>query len=195
MCRNSISFDDIYSVAKIDKNNENNENTIDQLTYKYGSKLGKLIGLCKQLFTNKDNKIIIFSQWDRMLHMIGITLQENGIDNVYCKGNVHQRNKAIEKFKKGLGKKKSPRVIMLSTEHAASGTNLTEASHIIMVDPIDGSDRYESNEEISSGRDYVQAIRGQAIGRALRLDQTKQIKVIDLIIKDTIEFDIYNKYK
>jgi SNF2 family DNA or RNA helicase len=180
ICRSAVSFDDIYSVAKIDKKDEN---AIDKLTYKYGSKLGKLIGLCKQLLANKDNKIIIFSQWDRMLHMIGVTLEENDIDNVYCKGNVHQRNKAIDKFKKGLDKKNSPRVIMLSLEHAASGTNLTEASHIIMVEPIDGI----NHEEVIS-------VRGQAIGRAIRISQTKQVKVIDLVVKDTVEFEIYNKY-
>lgn len=176
-CRGPLSYNEVYSVAKV----ETKESNIDSLTFKYGSKLGKLIGLCKQLTLDENNRIIIFSQWDRMLHMIGRTLIENNIQNVYCKGNVYQRNLAIQRFKNGTNKKKDPlRIIMLSTEHAASGTNLTEATHIIMVDPVDGS------------REYIKSVRGQAIGRAVRLNQTKQVRVIDLIVKNTIEEEIYN---
>lgn len=58
---------------------------------------------------------------------------------------------------------KDTRVIMLSLEHAASGTNLTEASHIILIDPVAGSE----SEAFS--------IERQAIGRAHRMGQNKQV--------------------
>ena len=67
---------------------------------------------------------------------------------------------------------------MLSTENAASGTNLTEATHIIFMEPIKG--------DIGE----VKAIEDQAIGRAVRLGQENQVKVIKLIMKDTIEEEI-----
>jgi len=38
-------------------------------------------------------------QWDRMLSLIGDTLEENGIGNVFVKGNVFVRNRAITNFK------------------------------------------------------------------------------------------------
>ena len=127
-------------------------------------------------------RIIIFSQWDRLLHLIGTTLKENQIDNTFVKGNVYQRNNAITSFKDGKNKlDKEIKVIMLSLENAASGTNLTEATHVIFTDPIDGS------------REQIQTIENQAIGRACRIGQKNQVKIIKMITKDTIEEEIYNK--
>ena len=54
--------------------------------------MGKLIEICKKITNNEKNRIIIFSQWDRMLHFIGNTLKENNIENTFVKGNVYQRN-------------------------------------------------------------------------------------------------------
>ena len=76
---------------------------------------------------------------------------------------------------------KDIKVIMLSLENAASGTNLTEATHLIFTDPIDGS------------REQIQTIENQAIGRACRIGQKNQVKIIKMITKDTIEEEIYNK--
>jgi hypothetical protein len=47
----------------------------DRLVRTYGTKMANLIHLCLNLSKNKDNRIIIFSQWDRMLHRIGDTLE------------------------------------------------------------------------------------------------------------------------
>jgi len=49
------------------------------------------VGMCSGCF--------LCVQWDRMLNMIGGTLEKNGISNVFVKGNVHVRNKAITTFK------------------------------------------------------------------------------------------------
>jgi DNA repair protein RAD5 len=175
MCRQPITMKNIYSVKKSDSP------AVDYLTFKYGSKMGKLISMCKQIFNDPFARIIIFSQWERLLINIGRTLKENGINNVYCKGNVHQRNSTIKAFKEGIRDNKETRIIMLSLEHSASGTNLTEATHIILMDPVDGT------------KEEIKAIEGQAIGRAARMGQTKQVKVIRLITKGTIEEEIYSK--
>ena len=177
ICRTQIDNSKIYKLEK----EEIEENTVDELTYNYGTKLAKLIKLCKNILADNNNKIIIFSQWDRLLSMIGIVLKDNDINNVFCKGNVHQRNAAIMAFRKEIKKKKgATKVIMLSTENAASGTNLTEATHIIFMEPIKGS------------VDQVQSIEDQAIGRAVRLGQENQVHVYKLIIKNTVEEKIYN---
>ena len=49
------------------------------------------------------------------------------------------------------------------------------------TDPIDGS------------REQIQTIENQAIGRACRIGQKNQVKIIKMITKDTIEEEIYNK--
>ena len=158
--------------------NKKNEN-IDELVYKYGTKMSKLIKLCKQILLNKNNKIIIFSEWDRLLTMIGTILSKNEIDNIFCKGNVHQRNNTISRFRKKNG---TDRVIMLSTENAASGTNLTEATHIIFMEPHIGT--YGA----------VKAIEDQAVGRAERLGQENQVTVHRLITRNTIEEKIFKEF-
>ena len=151
ICRNKIYRSTIY---KLNKDN----NKLDKLVYKYGTKLAKLIKLTKQILTDKKNSIIIFSQWDMLLTMIGSVLKSNGINNVFCKGNIHQQNSSITAFRK-----KTKRVIMLSTENAASGTNLTEATHIIFMEPIKGD------------KDDIMSMENQAIGRAVRIGQKNQV--------------------
>jgi SNF2 family DNA or RNA helicase len=118
-----------------------------------------------------------------MLSLIGKTLSENGVANCFVKGNVWSRNGAINKFKNGKTLSgEDNKVIMLSLKNSASGTNLIEASHIFFVEPI--------NAEINE----IRAIESQAIGRACRLGQKKKVELYRILVKDTIEEDIYNSY-
>eukprot|EP01113_Clastostelium_recurvatum_P043328 TRINITY_DN7141_c0_g2_i1.p1 TRINITY_DN7141_c0_g2~~TRINITY_DN7141_c0_g2_i1.p1 ORF type:complete len:692 (+),score=51.28 TRINITY_DN7141_c0_g2_i1:221-2077(+) len=107
-----------------------------EIVQKYGTKMAHLVMKIRQI-TDEDPtaKIIVFSQWTKMLHRVGDTLAENGIANVYVEGNVFKKNRAISKFHSEGGE----RVMMLSLEHAASGTNLMEATHVILLDPISES--------------------------------------------------------
>ena len=83
------------------KNNTKNETTNTPLSYeesflkKYGSKLGTLILKVKEIISSDStNRVIIFSQWDVMLRLIGKTLSENKINNSFVKGNVYCRAKS-----------------------------------------------------------------------------------------------------
>ena len=125
----------------------------------------------QELVKNKDNRIIIFSQWDGMLRIIGKTLEENKISNVFVKGNVFCRNNSISKFRDGV----ETQVIMLSLDNAASGTNLNNATHVIFVEPI--------NVE----KNILSSIEKQALGRACRLGQNNKVKILRIITKNTIE--------
>ena len=191
LCKTNLEGKDILVVNK--KKEEINEPNISSnaLIQKYGSKLGKLISVIRLLVAQEDTRIIIFSQWDDMLNLIGKTLALNEIDNSFVKGNVWARNSAIKKFKMGKNIKKSKKndiietdnkVIMLSLKNAASGTNLTEATHIFFVEPIN-SDREESI-----------AIESQAIARACRVGQKKQVLLTRILIENTIEEDIYKNH-
>ena len=72
----------------------------DELEEKYGAKTGFLIKLVRKILADKDNKIIIFSQYDFMLNLVSDSLSANGVANSFVKGNVHQRVKAIEKIQR-----------------------------------------------------------------------------------------------
>ncbi len=177
MCKSEVKIEQLVKVKKSNKQtSEETEVITNPLVQKYGTKLGKLIQITRSLLS-QDARIIIFSQWDDMLLLIRKSMMENGIDCSFISGNVYRRNKAISRFKLG-GKDNG--VILLSLEHSASGTNLTEASHIIIVEPIDNT------------KENVIAIEGQAIGRAVRLGQKNKTTIIRILCKDTIEEEIYN---
>ena len=146
----------------------------------YGTKLSYLIEYLGSLFkSNNDNRVIIFSQYDKLLKMTGKVLDEMNYKHIYLKGNVNVISKNITKFKKD----KSYRIIMLSSEFSSSGNNLTEASHIVFLDVL------------NANADKTKDIESQAIGRAVRIGQNKSVVIKRLIMKDTIEEKFYNDNK
>ena len=70
---------------------------------------------------------------------------------------------------------------MLSLKNAASGTNLTEATHIFFVEPI------------NSSKEESKAIESQAIARACRVGQKQKVILIRILIENSIEETIYRK--
>jgi len=146
---------------------------------KYGTKLAYLLNYIGEVFKQDDSKIIIFSQYDNMLKLIGKVLDDFKIKNLFVKGNITSVSKKIDKFKTDP----SYRIIMLSSERCSSGSNLTEASHIIFADIINGTS------------EVTKDIESQAIGRAVRIGQKKPVVVKRLIMKDTVEEEIYNRNK
>ena len=132
-----------------------------------------------EVLSKHENRIIIFSQYDNMLKLIGKVLDDFKIKNIFVKGNIMSVSKKIDKFKTNP----NYRIIMLSSERCSSGSNLTEASHIIFADVINGDAVYTKDME------------SQAIGRAVRIGQKKPVVVKRVIMRNTIEEDIYIKNK
>ena len=145
----------------------------------YGSKMQMLITYIYSIFDDPVNRVIIFSQYEKMLKMIAKTLSEFNIKFVHCTGNNYVVNRNIMKFKKD----NSYRVILLSAENSNSGTNLTESSHVILVDVL------------QHDTEQTKAIEFQAIGRAIRLGQCLPVKIVRFITKGTIEEEHFNKNK
>ncbi len=179
MCKTNIQGKDLL-VMNLKKDGPKEE--LNPLIKKYGSKLGKLVSIIRHLVAQEHTRIIVFSQWDDMLSLVGKTLAENDIENCFVKGNVWSRNAAIRKFKDGKNTEGvDNKVIMLSLKNAASGTNLTEATHIFFVEPINAT------------KEECKAIEGQAIARACRVGQKQQIMLMRILIEKSIEEDIYRK--
>ena len=188
-CRTTLGKRDI-NFTSIDvlnnKKEEENENKVEELQNeneerikKYGTKLAYLVSYLHQIFEDSENRVIIFSQYDEMLKLIGKVLDDFNIKNIFIKGNIRSVTKKIDLFKTDS----SYRVIMLSSERSSSGSNLTEATHIIFADVINGN--AETTKDIES----------QAIGRAVRIGQKKPVTVKRILMKNTIEEDIYLKNK
>jgi DNA repair protein RAD5 len=178
MCKTDLTGKDLL-VMNLKK--ENNIE-INPLILKYGSKLGKLVSIIRHLVAQDKTRIIVFSQWDDMLNLVGKTLAENEIENCFVKGNVWSRNSAINKFKAGKNNDGiDNKVIMLSLKNAASGTNLTEATHIFFIEPINTS------------REESYMIECQAIARACRIGQKRKIMLLRILIENSIEEEIYRR--
>jgi SNF2 family DNA or RNA helicase len=162
-CRTVLTKQDVHHVVDVE--------TDRRFVQQYGSKINYLIKLL--LKTRK--RVIIFSQWTELLERLGAVLRTKGIGNVFCKGNTHQKNRALIKFRTD----KKCTVLMMSTDTSVAGANLTEAEYIIFLDPVWGT------------LEFRRATEAQAISRTLRMGQkAKRVKVFRLVIKDTIEDDI-----
>jgi SNF2 family DNA or RNA helicase len=142
----------------------------------YGSKMHMLIQYLYTIFDDPTNRVIIFSQYEKMLKMIGKTLSEFNIKFVHCSGNNYVLNKNIMKFKKD----DSYRVILLSSENANSGANLTESNFLIFCDVL--------QHDI----EHSKSIEFQALGRCVRLGQQKPVHVVRLITTNTVEQEHFN---
>jgi DNA repair protein RAD5 len=169
-CQSLIQLNNIFLVNKT-KNDE------DKMI---GTKLNFIINHIKKT-PNKYR--IIFSQWDYLLKEIGNVLSKNNIKNLYCQGNVYQKDKVLRLFN-SKDDNNEFKIIMLSSDSTVSGSNLNNAEEIIFIDPIYGDKQYRINTE------------KQAIGRVIRLGNLHEtINIIRILIKDSIEEDIYNSNK
>ena len=149
-----------------------------QLVNRFGTKIASLLVYVKDLLTvNPQGKVIIFSKWDMLLQYLGDAFQSDTDHlkelSVVCRGTVQARRRALESFQETLPS--SPSILLLSLNNAASGTHLTIATHIILVDPVTGT------------KEEAQAIDAQALARAHRLGQSKTVTAVRFIVHSTID--------
>jgi SNF2 family DNA or RNA helicase len=174
-CNNVMSNKDIYLLNNIENENIIYSELDDIIQNVKSTKIGNIIHFLKTSI-NKGDKVILFSQWDELLHKVGNMIQKYNIIPLYCNGTVYNRKRVINQFCTDP----SYNLIMLSSKNCASGINLTIANKIIFLEPIYGTQEYRYN------------IESQAIGRCDRISQTRPIEIYHFIIKDTIEEDIIN---
>ncbi len=135
-----------------------------------GNKVRDIADLVKELTENRDNKIVIFSQWKRMFELIVEELEKQGLTFVYLNGDIsaQQRNDIIEKFSNDKDVQ-----LFLSTDAGGVGVNLQSANILINVD-----------------LPWNPAVLEQRIARIYRLGQKKKIAVFNFIAKYSIEHRI-----
>ncbi len=110
-------------------------------------------------------RILIFSQFARMLGLISEALLARGIGHVTLTGNTTDRQKPIDAFQNGRAD-----VFLISLKAGGAGLNLTGADTVIHYDPW-----------------WNPAAQMQATDRAHRIGQTKPVFVHDLIVAGSVE--------
>ena len=136
----------------------------------YGNKISELSDLLTNLLEDRENKIVIFSQWKRMFELVIKMLDTHNVRYVYLNGDIPaiQRNQIIEEFQN------DPELrIFLSTDAGGVGVNLQSANVLINID-----------------LPWNPAVLEQRIGRIYRLGQKKHVNVFNFISKGSIEHRI-----
>ncbi|ORE05176.1 hypothetical protein BCV72DRAFT_209837 [Rhizopus microsporus var. microsporus] len=130
-------------------------------------KITKLKEILQDKIKNKE-KILIFSQFTRMLNILELVMQTLDIKYRRLDGEtkVMERQEVIDEFNQD----ESIPVFLLSTKAGGFGINLTSANIVILYD----LDFNPQNDK-------------QAEDRAHRVGQTKDVTVIKLICKNSIE--------
>ncbi|HEY2660085.1 MAG TPA: DEAD/DEAH box helicase, partial [Caulobacteraceae bacterium] len=133
-------------------------------------KLEELEGILGDLLQEPDRKIIIFSEWERMLGLVRELAGEIGVEAAWHTGSVPQlrRREEINRFKNDPNCR-----LFLSTDSGSVGLNLQAASAVINIDLPWNPAKLE-----------------QRIARAWRKYQTRSVTVINLVTEGSIEHAI-----
>ncbi len=110
-------------------------------------------------------RILVFSQFARMLGLVSEGLLARGIGHVTLTGNTPDRQKPIDAFQNGRAD-----VFLISLKAGGAGLNLVGADTVIHYDPW-----------------WNPAAQAQATDRAHRIGQTKPVFVHDLIVASSVE--------
>lgn len=130
----------------------------------YSVKLENLIENIKEKTGN--HKILVFSQFVKMLQIVKTRLDEEKIHYEYLDGQTTNRQNNVNNFQNNT----DVRVFLISLKAGGTGLNLTEADYVFIIDPW-----------------WNPAVENQAIDRCYRIGQTKKVMAYRMICKDTIE--------
>jgi SNF2 family DNA or RNA helicase len=111
-------------------------------------------------------KALVFSQFTRLLDLVGRDLDARGIQFARLDGTSSNRKELVDRFQNDA----SCTVFLVSLKAGGVGLNLTAAEYVFLLDPW-----------------WNPAAEAQAVDRAHRMGQTKTVVAYRLLCKDTIE--------
>jgi len=155
----SQQFADKGGGGRSEKKFNNNETMISSI------KFDTIMNLYNQ--KPKDQKMVIFSQWEVSLNILGQYFKSHGIDYLLYHGqlSMEQRQKVLDQFRTD-----TITVLLMTLTSGGLGLNLTCANHVILMDSW-----------------WNQATENQAIDRVYRIGQTRKVEVHRLVVNNTIE--------
>ncbi len=130
-------------------------------------KLPELASILEEVAATNGHKVLVFSEWERMLHLVRDLAKDMGLGFAWHTGSVPQqkRREQIRMFKDNPDCS-----LFLSTDSGSVGLNLQEASVVVNIDLPWNPAKLE-----------------QRIARAWRKYQTRSVGVINLISEQSIE--------
>jgi len=139
---------------------------LDQKT-RCDTKIEETLNILRNVFESGDEKVVIFSQWERMTRLVTAELDKLGIKYEYLHGGVpsEQRGRLTANFREDPASR-----VFISTDAGSTGLNLQVASVLINLD-----------------LPWNPAVLEQRIARIYRIGQQRNIQVINLVASQTIE--------
>src|SRR5216117_3430423 len=113
-----------------------------------------------------DHRVLVFSQFVSMLHLIRERLEKLEIPFCYLDGSTKQRQEIVDRFQSDS----AIPVFLISLKAGGVGLNLSAADTVIHFDPW-----------------WNPAVEAQATDRAHRIGQTRVVTSYKLIARDTVE--------
>lgn len=147
---------------------------LDQKT-RYDNKVDECVNIISDIISEEGEKVVVFSQWERMTRLVAKELEKNGIGFEYLHGGVpsEKRKNLVDNFmNEPLSR------VFLSTDAGSTGLNLQAAATIINID-----------------LPWNPAVLEQRIGRIYRLGQQNNIQVINLVAPHSIEEGMLGKLR
>ncbi|HEY5367469.1 MAG TPA: DEAD/DEAH box helicase [Hanamia sp.] len=147
---------------------------IDQET-NHQTKLDELFNILDEAITTGDEKIVIFSQWERFTRLIASELDNQKIGYANLNGSIpsHKRKDLYDRFNNDENCR-----IFLSTDAGGVGLNLQAGSLLFNMD-----------------LPWNPAVLEQRIGRIYRQGQKRNVSIINFVAQNTIEHGMLSKLK
>ncbi|WP_436415143.1 DEAD/DEAH box helicase [Petrimonas sp.] len=145
---------------------------LDQKT-RFDTKIDELINVLDEFFDGTDEKVVIFSQWERMTRLVAAELDKKGIQYEYLHGGVpsEKRKTLMDNFMENSDSR-----VFLSTDAGSTGLNLQIASLVVNLD-----------------LPWNPAVLEQRIARIHRMGQKNNVQVINFVSADSIEEQMLTK--
>jgi hypothetical protein len=115
---------------------------------------------------DEGHKVLVFSQFTSLLAIVRQRLDGAGTRYVYLDGRTRDRQARVEQFQNDPELK----LFLISLKAGGLGLNLHAAEYVYLLDPW-----------------WNPAVEAQAIDRAHRIGQTRQVFAYRLIARDTVE--------
>ena len=115
---------------------------------------------------SEGHKILIFSQFVKHLKIMSDYFDNKELTYAYLDGSTKDRQAEVEKFQNN----KDIKLFLISLRAGGLGLNLTEADYVFLLDPW-----------------WNPAIEEQAVDRAHRIGQKRNVFTYKFIAKDTVE--------
>ncbi|KAG0500907.1 hypothetical protein HPP92_000979 [Vanilla planifolia] len=169
ICRHSLSKSDLFLAPPTKVPDENPIADVSRIpiSSKVSALLNLLLASKKQRASTKS---VVFSQFRKMLILLEAPLRAAGLGVLRLDGSMSmkKRTQVIKDF--GSNSPNAPTVLLASLKAAGAGINLTMASRVYLVEPW-----------------WNPAVEEQAMDRVHRIGQQEEVKVVRLIVKDSVE--------